>query len=328
MPWGPAPTFQLIIPSTAGPNDARIEVGADMPADLVAKYGGLGDPETIVGGIVFYKGTATQAYFYLILTRSAGLSTRLCIGGRTESTLEIGEYFNIQVFNSGGFSITWGRFSDALATLMETTIINNNLTFEDDTFSPQLIMSDNTSILMHDNASMTWIDTSIFYMFVGAIMRWFDGAELEYDGFSMGRGPRPRVDSATGTAAVAAETVALTTPNITFRNGRAYRVRWATDQVSSVANVVAFRVRRTGIAGTVVYLAQFPVPTGAGAQHRKSDEFYLKNSSGADVTDVLVLTHRPSAGTTTGIGSATQVRYLEAEDCGEAGEYPNAFAIV
>ena len=148
------------------------------------------------------------------------------------------------------------------------------------------------------------------------------------DGFTLGRGTRQRIDSASGTAAGGAEAVVLTTGNVTFVAGRAYRIRWATDQVSSVANVVAFRVRRTGIAGTVLYLAQFPVPTGAGAQHRKSDVFYVRNSTAADITDILVLTAQASAGTTTGIGSATQVRYLEAEDAGDPALFPNAFAIV
>lgn len=157
-----------------------------------------------------------------------------------------------------------------------------------------------------------------------------EGASCDFqvDSVSAPRGYRTRIDSNSGTAAAGAEAVALTSANMTFRAGRAYAIRWGTDQVSSVANVVAFRVRRTGIAGTVLSLSQFPVPTGAGAQHRKTDQFYVANFTGADVTDILVLTHQPSAGTTTGIGSATQVRYLEVEDVGAAAAFVNAFAIV
>lgn len=329
MPWGPAPTFQVIVPSNAGPNDPRIEIGSDMPADLIAKYAAVGSPETIIGGIVWYKGTATQAYFFIILTVSAGASSRLCIGGRTENTLAINEYFNIQVFSGGGFDVEWGRFTDALANLMETNILANNMEFHDSNgFSPTLAMSDTSAITLQDNSLIQLIGTAIFYMFDGTTQRMFAGAELEYDGYSMSRGPRARDDSATGTAAVGAETVALTTGSVDLRAGRAYLIRWAQDQVSSVANVVAYRVRRTGIAGTVVYLAQFAVPTGAGAQQRRSDSFYVANFTGADIADNFVLTHQPSAGTTTAIGSATQVRYLEVLDAGAASEYPAAFAIV
>jgi hypothetical protein len=137
-----------------------------------------------------------------------------------------------------------------------------------------------------------------------------------------------RVDSNSGTAAAGAEAVALTLPSMVFAPRSAYRVAWGTDQVSSVANVVAWRVRQgTTTAGTAVYLSQRSVPTGVGAQQRYESIFYVINSTTANITSQMVLTHQPSAGTTTAIGSATQVRYLEVSYAGFSTDYPSAFPL-
>jgi hypothetical protein len=137
-----------------------------------------------------------------------------------------------------------------------------------------------------------------------------------------------RVDSASGTAAAGAEAVALTLPSMVFAPDSAYRVTWGTDQVSSVANVVAWRVRQgTTTGGTAVYLSQRSVPTGVGAQQRYESIFYVINSTAANITSQMVLTHQPSAGTTTAIGSATQVRYLEVAYAGFDTDYPSAFPL-
>lgn len=138
-----------------------------------------------------------------------------------------------------------------------------------------------------------------------------------------------RIDSASGTAAAGAEAVALTLPSMVFAPGHAYRVIWGTDQLSSVTNVVAWRVRQgTSTAGTAVYLGQKPVPGGVGAQQRFESIFYVVNSTAANITSQMVLTHQPSAGTTTAIGSATQVRFLEVTHAGFSTDYPSAFPLV
>jgi hypothetical protein len=95
-----------------------------------------------------------------------------------------------------------------------------------------------------------------------------------------------------------------------------------------VANVVVWRVRQgTSTAGTAVYLGQKPVPTGVGGQQRFESIFYVINATSLNITSQMVLTHQPSAGTTTGIGSATQVRFLEVTYAGRSTDYPNAFPL-
>lgn len=137
-----------------------------------------------------------------------------------------------------------------------------------------------------------------------------------------------RIDSASGTAAAGAEAVALTLPSMVFAPGSAYRIIWGTDQVSSVANVVVWRVRQgTSTAGTTVYLGQKPVPTGVGGQQRFESIFYVINATSLNITSQMVLTHQPSAGTTTAIGSATQVRFLEVTYAGRSTDYPSAFPL-
>jgi hypothetical protein len=136
-----------------------------------------------------------------------------------------------------------------------------------------------------------------------------------------------RIDSASSTSATSVEAVALTIDTMVFAPNSAYRVSWGTDQLSSVTNVVAWRVRQAGIAGTIVYLGQRGVPGGVGAQQRFESTFYVINSSDSSISDSLVLTHQPSAGTTTGVGSATQVRYLEVSYVGRDTDYANAFPL-
>lgn len=54
MPWGPAPTSTLFIPSDAGPSDPQVVIGEAIPADLVAWYltSSPDPPETVINGTI------------------------------------------------------------------------------------------------------------------------------------------------------------------------------------------------------------------------------------------------------------------------------------
>lgn len=131
--------------------------------------------------------------------------------------------------------------------------------------------------------------------------------------------------------ATSTETVALTTPSNTFRNGRAYRVTYKGLAQSSVANdSVTVRVRKTDTAGEV-YIDSFRLAIpAAGANVPFCLSNILTNTSGADITAVWVGTFvRVSGGTGNVLlaATSTHVAYIELEDIGEAVDFPTARAM-
>ncbi|MFJ9382094.1 hypothetical protein [Streptomyces sp. NPDC101455] len=123
------------------------------------------------------------------------------------------------------------------------------------------------------------------------------------------------------------EAVALTTPSITFRTGRAYRITFKGLAQSSVANdQLTVRVHKTNTAGDI-YVDSFRivVPTVNG-----NTPFYLANicanTSGADVSAVLVGTYLRLSGTGNALLAATtsHVCYIEVEDIGDAADFAGA----
>lgn len=123
------------------------------------------------------------------------------------------------------------------------------------------------------------------------------------------------------------EAVALTTPSITFRAGRAYRITFKGLVQSSVANdQLTVRVHKTNTSGDV-YVDSFRlvVPTAAG-----NSPFYLanicSNTTAADISAVLVGTYVRTSGTGNCLIAATtaHVCYIEVEDIGDAADFAGA----
>jgi hypothetical protein len=73
MPWGEAPTFVLTIPSDAGPGEARIVIGPELPPPLdTYLFGGL---DLAVGGIIFYNGGTDDDYQFIVSVPAATLES-------------------------------------------------------------------------------------------------------------------------------------------------------------------------------------------------------------------------------------------------------------
>ena len=70
MPWSDYPLRTLTLPADAGPNDAQIVIGADIPAELVTYYAPL-----VVRTGTLYR-TDADTYSYDVLITSGGLSYR------------------------------------------------------------------------------------------------------------------------------------------------------------------------------------------------------------------------------------------------------------
>lgn len=130
------------------------------------------------------------------------------------------------------------------------------------------------------------------------------------------------------TAAVTAETIALTTNSFTFLAGRAYEIEIKGLASSTIANDrVQLRVRKTNAAGAIYYdtMSGLTVPAinvNASYDYRS----VVINVTGSDITNVLVMTYARNAGTGNVkiTADATNPAYIKVNDIGLAATYPNA----
>ncbi|MGW1623032.1 hypothetical protein [Streptomyces sp. NPDC002172] len=125
------------------------------------------------------------------------------------------------------------------------------------------------------------------------------------------------------------EAVAITTPSITFQNGRAYRITYkGLAAGSNAGDNGQFRVRKTNLSGTT-YIDSFRIPLFAG-----NTMFNLQNicanNTGSDINAALVGSYVlvTGGGGTVGIAaSTTNVAYILVEDMGLSSNFTNATAI-
>jgi hypothetical protein len=162
----------------------------------------------------------------------------------------------------------------------------------------------------------------------GTIFGLGGSVDFQIQGFSQSRGLKKRIDSAANSAAIGAEAIVLTSPSVSFVDGRCYEVRYKGGVTASVANISTFRVRKTNLVGQLLAATAWPSLAGALTFLAGEDSIYVKNVSGANISAALVLTLQASAGTSTHLGSATLVRLLDIRDAGAAADFANAIAIV
>lgn len=124
------------------------------------------------------------------------------------------------------------------------------------------------------------------------------------------------------------EIAAITTPNITFEAGRAYRITYHALLASTVAgDVVRSRVWRTSIGTNSlvdsIHAHQVQV---ANQQVLMDMQQVVTNATAADVTTPLVATVFRSVGTGTVqvVANAANPAWLEVRDIGLASSYPSA----
>ena len=121
----------------------------------------------------------------------------------------------------------------------------------------------------------------------------------------------------------------ITTPSITFRNGRAFRIAYKGNAVSTSAGADGqFTVRPTSITGTPILLDS----QRFGGSNAGTRGFYFENivsnTSGADVSRVLVGCYHNVTGTNTALGAmSNQPAFLSVEDIGDATDFPSASSL-
>jgi len=126
------------------------------------------------------------------------------------------------------------------------------------------------------------------------------------------------------------EVVAITTPTFTMRNNRAFRCTAKALINSSVAaDSSTIRIRRTNVSGATLLDTQRIYNVIATANSLCYAQNIFTNTTGSDITDVLVLDYLRASGTGNVLiaASAGQVAYIEVEDIGVASDFPSATAI-
>lgn len=136
----------------------------------------------------------------------------------------------------------------------------------------------------------------------------------------------------TGTSASTTEVVAITTPTITFRNGRAFRVTFKGNAINTVANdQVELHVRKTSSVTNPSLLDSFRVALATGGTYGFYFQSVFSNTSGSDIVVPLVGTFSRVTGGTGNISvfaNSNNPAYLETEDIGNSDDFPNAAPMV
>lgn len=157
------------------------------------------------------------------------------------------------------------------------------------------------------------------------------GSDFLIDTVSQGRGLVNIATSVGNSAAVAAETVYLTCTNTVFKNDRCYKLTLNYHcRGAGGATSFIMRIRRINLAGGA-YINDMSGPFQAAYSDDSSGTFvrYLRNTTGADITQTLVWTWAPTGGGTAQmIGAAGIVGAFVIEDCGDATDYPNINTVV
>ena len=152
-------------------------------------------------------------------------------------------------------------------------------------------------------------------------------ASLVNDTIDMGRGLQSQASITANVSGITTtETVLMTVPSMTYKNGRAYRVTvWGLAQSTTASTYFLYRLRK-GSASTsgTIYKDQMRVPVrGTASTHSAvSLVFTLVNTSGADITTAVTLTGSCAAGTGIFAASSGNVATTTVEDVGLATQWP------
>lgn len=292
MGWGPAPTTQLIIPSDAGPNDPRVEIGPVVPPELVAFYA----PNLVTSCMLGYAdGTRYQytVWLFIAATGEEAIATGWVTPGPTiyEAVLQYLDPAS-GIPRSLSFGDAFGSRTDGSAFRFQGATAGGSYDSSASDYS------------LHDIGA--FVDSTI-------------------ESVSQPRGLRDLVTSVANTAAIAGETIVMTSAAIVWSNLRCYEIDFSHFGQASVPNFCDFLIRRTNLLGAIKGQVRHEFTANGGTT--VLGRCFIRNVSGADITDNIVLTVAASAGTLTGVGNANNVRALRIRDCGAAADYPNVAQI-
>lgn len=152
-----------------------------------------------------------------------------------------------------------------------------------------------------------------------------------FNGTDRGMGTKGYTIITASTALGAGEVVAVTSPNIDFEVGRAYRITLHYQGSGNTANdYIGFRLRRTNVAGNSLFdsLQTHRLLTANAIVNGETSQI-VYNNTGATLSTVIVGTvyRGAGAGNVQMFANAANPVWIEVEDIGEAADYPNRKAL-
>ena len=138
------------------------------------------------------------------------------------------------------------------------------------------------------------------------------------------------INANTPSSPVTNETVWVTTPSITFRPGRAYRLTvkglLTPNAASSEGRI---RVRQTNLSGTTLFDSfRITTPSSSSNYGFEYSNVFINSGTIASGTALVGTVGRDSGTASYQVSaSATHVAYLLVEDVGPAADFPGATAI-
>lgn len=272
----------LTLPPFAGPGDAAIILGPDVPPELTAYYA----PTLVVAVIIFRQASGDYAYLALL----GPLGSPLAMGSVRAGVV----HEQYQTF--------WG----SSAAIMQF-------------FGSILQFESGGELNIRFGSTLTILDPGSA-LNIGSSSAPTDG-DFNIDGRAQGRGLIASVESTANGAAIGAETVDLTLPSATYYDGRAYEARIVTHYFASAPPSTCVTRLRLGTttAGTLVWVWTLGTNTAATATRYNSGIF--RRVAGSDLTTQMCMTMATTAGNTTNGGGANNLRSLQVWDIGAAADY-------
>ncbi|MGE5827529.1 MAG: hypothetical protein ACM30G_04090 [Micromonosporaceae bacterium] len=292
MGWGPAPLTTLNVPEDFAPGDPHFTAGPDIPAELTAYYNGSAYNFPVVFALLSYFDADSYRYDVTLGPLDEG-------AGNT--------------FPHGyGFVVNGTVYEESLNSIAEPAPHQRIINWGG-------VTSQGTTPFGFTFGDGTAAEEEAFI--AGKYLNIGSDTDFEIGGQSQGRGFVCQGVTNANSAAAGAETVVMTTTAGTFRDGRVFRAVINSGYFGSVANNAILRVRKTNIAGTVLFLLRTPPIPLVAATCQFLFEAMFMNNSGAGITDSLAVTLQASAGTVTQAASATGQRYIHVFDHGSTAQY-------
>lgn len=288
------PPQVLTIPPFAGPNDQSIIIGQSAQSGTVyAELAALYAPGVVVGAIIQQE--SRFDYVYLAYVNPTIGPSFWAVGGIESVGLVISEAFRVAPGTIG--SVCRTIFNGRVFLVSTTNEVSNG---------------------------------AVFTIVSGGTIAIALGGAYTIDGVSAPRGRKDFVSSTASTGAIGAETVTLTGNSITWVAGRAYEVIFHNPALNpTVGGITALQsIRRNNVAGTLVAnVLAHEMNATAGVTEAVTERVIIRNNTGSDINDNIVLTLTATASTITSTAGSNRVRYMEIRDCGAAADYPNGTQI-
>lgn len=146
-------------------------------------------------------------------------------------------------------------------------------------------------------------------------------AEMSYAGVSSPRGLVGYIDDPANSAAVAAQSLMLTIPAVTFEDGRAFEFTYGARWLGSVATTPVIRFQRTNLAGAVI-LGDYSHPANTTPYTFTGGGIAVNNAG--TITLPVALTMGATVGTCQMQSAVRNRRFIAVHDVGAASDYPGA----